>query len=110
MSAADIRSHDPFGFAPNRLLRIRQRDRALEKTDVDSLIDLFAECLDVEASKLSEDSSPGNIDQWDSLRAMLLVSAIEERYGITLSTREIMSMQTIGIARSVLIRKGVSIT
>jgi len=38
---------------------------------------------------------------------MSLVAAIEERYAVRLSTRDIMSMRTIGIARSVLKGKGV---
>jgi|694.fasta_scaffold34498_8 acyl carrier protein len=73
----------------------------------DTLISLFAECLNVAPESLSEDSSPDNISEWDSLAAMSLVAAIEERYAVRLSTRDIMSMRTIGIARSVLKGKGV---
>lgn len=77
---------------------------------MDSLILLFAECLNVPAAKLSDESSPDSIEEWDSLAAMGLVSAIEERFDIALSTREIMSMRTIGLAREVLKRKGVLAT
>lgn len=75
---------------------------------MDMLISLFAECLNVPAERLTEDSSPDTISEWDSLAAMNLVAAIEERFDVTLSTREIMSMRTIGIARSVLKGKGIA--
>jgi acyl carrier protein len=73
----------------------------------DSLIALFADGLGVPAGELSDDTSPDNTPQWDSLAAMTLVSLIEEQYDVELSTRDIMKMQTIGLARSVLSGKGV---
>jgi acyl carrier protein len=75
---------------------------------MDMLIALFAECLNVPDERLTEDSSPDTIAEWDSLAAMALVAAIEEQFDIRLSTREIMSMRTIAITREVLKRKGVS--
>jgi acyl carrier protein len=73
----------------------------------DSLIQLFAEVLQVDPTDLSEDSSPDNVKQWDSLAAMELVAAIEEKFKVQLSTKEIMKMSTIGRARKVLQGKSV---
>lgn len=73
---------------------------------MDVLITVFADCLNVPAEALNDDSSPETVRQWDSLAAMNLVTAIEERFSVTLTTREIMSMRTIGVAREVLQRKG----
>jgi acyl carrier protein len=74
----------------------------------DRLIDLFAEGLKVDASGLSEDTSPQNTPQWDSLAAMSLVTLLEDTFEVRLSTREMMKMNSIGAARSVLESKGVS--
>lgn len=73
----------------------------------DRLISLFADGLGVEAGSLSDDTSPENTSEWDSLAAMSLVSLIEDEFEVELSTRDIMKMQTIGLARSVLTTKGV---
>jgi acyl carrier protein len=73
----------------------------------DSLIQLFAEVLQVDPTALSEDSSPDNVKEWDSLAAMELVAAIEEKFKVQLSTKEIMKMSTIGRARKVLQGKSV---
>jgi acyl carrier protein len=74
----------------------------------DPLIDLFAEGLRVDAGGLSEDTSPQNTPQWDSLAAMTLITLIEDTFDVRLSTREIMKMNSIGAARSVLQAKGVA--
>lgn len=74
----------------------------------DQLIALFSEGLDVPAEALTEDTSPDNTPEWDSLAAMNMVSLIEDTFDVQLSTRDIMKMRTIGVARQVLTDKGVS--
>jgi acyl carrier protein len=75
----------------------------------DALIDLFAEVLQVEPAALNDNSSPENVRQWDSLAAMHLVAAIEDKFKVQLSTREIMKMSTIGLARKTLQGKNVQV-
>jgi acyl carrier protein len=75
----------------------------------DALIDLFAEVLQVDAAGLSDDSSPDTVRQWDSLAAMHLVAAIEEKFDTRLSTKEIMKMSTIGLARATLKGKNINV-
>ena len=75
----------------------------------DVLTQLFAEVLQIDAAGLSEDSSPDNVEPWDSLAAMELVAAIEEKFNVQLSTKEIMKMSTIGRARRTLQGKGVAV-
>ena len=75
----------------------------------DKLIELFAEELSVPASLLSDQSSPDTVEQWDSLAAMRLVAALEAEFGVRFTTKEIMKMRTVGIARSVLKEKGAAV-
>ena len=75
----------------------------------DKLITLFAEVLEVEASTLNDDSSPENVESWDSLAAMHLVAALEETFDTQLTTKEIMKMSSVGLARGVLKEKGVDV-
>jgi acyl carrier protein len=92
-------------------LRLSARPRRLDRTLAavsDALVRLFAEGLGVDESTLSDDTSPDNTPEWDSLAAITLVSLIEDEFEVRLGAREIMKMQTIGLARSVLQAKGVS--
>jgi len=75
----------------------------------DALIQLFAEVLQVDPAELNDNSSPDNLKQWDSLAAMSLVVAIEEKFKVQLSTKEIMKMSTIGLARKTLQGKKVAL-
>jgi acyl carrier protein len=74
----------------------------------DPLIDVFAEGLQLDPAALSEETSPENTPQWDSLAAMTLVALIEDSFEVRLSTREIMKMNSIAAARGVLQSKGVA--
>lgn len=75
----------------------------------DVLISLFAEVLQMPAAELDDDSSPETVKRWDSLAAMALVAAIEERFDVQLSTKQIMKMNTIGRARKALQAMKVSV-
>ena len=72
------------------------------------LTEVFARVLKVPAERLDETTSPENTPEWDSLAAMELVSQIEETFGVELSSLEIMKMRSIGVARQVLERRGVT--
>lgn len=73
----------------------------------DQLIELFARGLGVAAESLNEETSAASTAEWDSLAAMNMVTLLEDTFEIRLKTKDIMRMQTIGIARSVLRDKGV---
>ena len=74
----------------------------------DRLIEVFAEGLRLDAAQLNDDTSPDNTTQWDSLAAMTLVMLMEDTFGVHLSSRDIMKMNSIGAARTVLQSKGVA--
>lgn len=73
----------------------------------DPLIAVFADGLGVDPASLSDETAPDNTPEWDSLASMTLVSLVEDQFQVQLTTRDIMKMQTIGLARSVLRGKGV---
>jgi acyl carrier protein len=74
----------------------------------DRLRDVFSEVLGLPPDRVSDSTSPETTSEWDSLAAMNLVAALEETFGVELSTTEIMRMRSVGIAREVLRAKGVA--
>jgi acyl carrier protein len=68
---------------------------------------VFADVLRIPVEGISDETSPENTPQWDSLQAMNLVSALEAAFNVRLSTKEILSMRTVGIVRKVLRNKGI---
>ncbi len=75
----------------------------------DSLITLFSDILDIDASKITDETSPLNTPQWDSLTSMLLVAALEETYNVHLSTSEIEQLINVREVRNTLSDKGVDV-
>jgi len=69
---------------------------------------IFAEVLELDPSSIDDETSPENTPEWDSTAAMQLVVAIEAAYPVRLSTSEMMKMRSVGLARDVLLSKGIS--
>ena len=68
---------------------------------------VFAETLGLPLAEVSDATAPENTPQWDSVKAMDLVVALEEAFDVRLSTKEIISMRTVAIVRKVLAAKGI---
>lgn len=57
---------------------------------------IFIEVFEKPNLKLKITDSPLEIDGWDSLTHVILVSAIEDRYLIEFSFRDLASIKTVG--------------
>ena len=62
----------------------------------EKLFTIFSEVMEVPVAQISEDSSPDTITNWDSLRQLNLVFALEDAFGVKFLDDDIMSMQTVG--------------
>ena len=74
----------------------------------DPLVQVFARVLKLPEDSVDDSIAPGNTSTWDSLAAMELVAEIEGTFGVQLTTREIMKMRSLGLARETLRAKGVA--
>ena len=68
---------------------------------------IFSDILGIDHKRISDDTSPENTPEWDSLAAMNLVSAVEEEFQINLTTTDIMKMRSIAIVKKVIAEKEV---
>lgn len=71
---------------------------------MDRLIHLFARVLEVDPSYINEQSSPENLENWDSLKFMQLVSEFESEFGISLDIATIMKLKTFSDFKKLLIK------
>jgi acyl carrier protein len=69
---------------------------------------VLAEVLGLSAEQITDETSPDNTSQWDSMAAMNLVVAIEDEFDVRLSTAEIVSLRSVAIVKKVLIARGVA--
>jgi acyl carrier protein len=57
---------------------------------------IASDIFGVAADKITAESSPETIENWDSMRHLNLVLAIEEKFGVQLDPEDIERMKNIG--------------
>lgn len=72
------------------------------------LIDIAADVLKVSVEDLNRDSCSKNVEEWTSLRHMMLISSIEQMYHIRFSIVEMKKLRTLGDFESILLKKGIN--
>jgi len=70
---------------------------------------VLAEAFTAEADELTDEASPEQISGWDSLTHLNMTVALEERFGVELTTDDIMQMSNVGAIRRVLRAHGVAV-
>ena len=74
---------------------------------IDKLVQVFVDTLRIDATRISDETSPDNTPQWDSLATVKLAIAISEAFSTKLSNSDVMAMRSVGLIRTMLQRKGV---
>ena len=70
---------------------------------------IVAQVLAIDETDLSDESNAKNTRNWDSMRHIELLLAVETAYGVQFSMPEITGMQKLGDMRSLLEQKGAEI-
>ena len=71
------------------------------------LEEVIGSVLNVPVEALSDDSSTENTPNWDSLRQLSILLALESAYRISITTDEAVDMNSISAIKAVLKRHGV---
>lgn len=75
---------------------------------MNKLTSIFASVLNIEASKISPETSQENTPSWDSLNAIVLMTEIEKAYGVKFGYDEAMNIKTFGDVAKILTAKGIT--
>ena len=73
------------------------------------LEEIVADVLSVPVNDISDDTSPKSTKNWDSLKHINLVLALETGFGVKFAPSEIMSIASIADARTLLREKGAAV-
>jgi acyl carrier protein len=75
---------------------------------IDKLVQVFVDTLHIDATQISDETSPDNTVQWDSLATVKLAIAISGAFSIKLSNADVVAMRSVGVIRTMLRQKGVT--
>jgi acyl carrier protein len=74
----------------------------------EKLTNCFAEALGIEPTIVNDELAYRGIKEWDSIAHMSLVALIESEFDIMLDTNDIIDMSSVGKAKSILGKYGVT--
>jgi acyl carrier protein len=67
----------------------------------------FEEALTIEQSIINDDLAYQSIEQWDSISHMVLISQLEDDFGISIDTDDVINLSSFGKAKEILAKYGV---
>ena len=67
--------------------------------------EVVANVLNIKAEELTKDSSPETIEQWDSLKQMNIIIALEDAFEIEFDDEEIGDMNSISLITLIISEK-----
>lgn len=73
------------------------------------LKEILAKVFLTDKAKINDDMSRKDMDEWDSMAHLLLVSEVESTFDVMISDDDIMEIQTVGDLKKVLRKLGVTI-
>ena len=74
------------------------------KNKIDKIVSKVFE-MPIEA--INQSTSPKNVEQWDSLGQLALISAIEQKFKITLEINEMFAIMDVGDIYQILDKRGI---
>ena len=73
---------------------------------MDKVKEIIAECFKIDPSKITMEMTPDNVENWDSLGQLMLISNLEKELNMTFAIEEIFEIMSIGDIYKILTRKG----
>jgi acyl carrier protein len=70
--------------------------------------DIISKILLLETHQIRDDISRDDIEDWDSMAHLVLVSEFEQAFGIVLSDDDIVEIETIGDFKKILTKYGIN--
>ena len=58
--------------------------------------DIFIDVFDDSSIKINDNTSAADIEDWDSLTHITLISAVEEEFGIKFQMKDVIGMKNVG--------------
>ena len=75
----------------------------------EKLYQIISKVFNVDSSKISDDTSPENLEQWDSFNFYVLLDEIENEFKIKFNLDETLDIKKIGDLKKLLEKNGAKI-
>ena len=76
---------------------------------MEKLKKVLAKVLEIEEGAITEDTSPDNVENWDSFNGLMLVSELENTFDVKFTMDEVVSVKSVGDIKEALIKHGIEL-
>ena len=77
---------------------------------MEKLKKILSKVLKVDENKITEETSPDNVDAWDSFNSLMLVSELENEFGVKFTMNEVTGIKNAGDILKVLRKYKINIS
>ena len=77
--------------------------------NAEKLLTLLSGVFKVDARVINDESSPENIDTWDSFNTLKMIMEIENEFKITLPLEDVVKIKSVKDIKTLLVTNGVAI-
>jgi len=71
------------------------------------LFNIISRVMEIESSELTDESSPEDIENWDSYNGLLLVDELESEFNVKFTVEEVFDVHSIADIKKHLVNHGV---
>lgn len=68
---------------------------------------ILSEVLQIKEDAITDRTSPDTVDSWDSYNGLLLVSELENNFGVRFTLSEVLAVKNVGDIKKALSKHGV---
>ena len=68
---------------------------------------ILSKILEINANQVTDETSPDNVESWDSFNALMLVSELENKFNIKFTMDEVTSVKCVRDIKNTLKKHGV---
>lgn len=73
---------------------------------MERLTEIFRDVFDDDSIKISDSTTADDIEAWDSLEHITLISAVEKAFKMRFTMREVSGMKNVGEMAGILLERG----
>ncbi len=76
---------------------------------MERLKSVLSNVLNIKADTITDETSPDNVDLWDSLVGLMLVTELEGQFNIKFSMDEVVAIKNVGDIKEILMKHGITL-
>ena len=69
------------------------------------LNEIFQDIFDDDELVVTDETCADDVEEWDSLRHITLISAVEKAFGMKFAMKEVLEMENVGAMADILVKK-----